>query len=62
MTDAKSVFAVLRGDSRTGDILHTLKLFWTYDQARAYADKIRKDKPDTQTYVVLQETFIEPEE
>jgi hypothetical protein len=60
MTAPKSVFAVLMADHRSGDLLHTMKLFLSYDQARAYAQELRDKNLAETKGVILQETFIEP--
>jgi hypothetical protein len=52
------VFIVMRGDNRTGDILHSMKVFVTHEKAREYAMELRKEHPDSTSYVVIQETEV----
>lgn len=58
MTKPKSVFAVLLADKRTGDMLHSMKLFVDYEQAREHALALRKKHEGDMHAVVLQETDI----
>ena len=48
----------MRGNHRTGDMLHTMKLFVDHEKAKEYGAKMRKENPEQTSYVVIQETEI----
>jgi hypothetical protein len=54
----KTLFAVIRGDRRTGDVLHTLALFVDHEKAKEYGAKLRTDYPTETSYIIIQETDI----
>jgi hypothetical protein len=58
MSTPSTVFIVMRGDTRTGDVLHTMKVFTSHDKALEYAAGVRKEYPDSTSYIAIQETEV----
>jgi hypothetical protein len=58
MSAPSTVFIVIRGDIRTGDLLPSMKVFASSEKAREYAMKLREEYPDCTTSVAIQETEV----
>jgi hypothetical protein len=58
MSAPSTVFIVMRGDNRTGDVLPSMRVFATHEKAREYAMEIRKEHPECTSYVAIQETEV----
>ncbi len=58
MSAPSTVFIVMRGDTRTGDLLPSMRVFGTHEKAREYAMELRKEYPDCTSSVAIQETEV----